>query len=96
MASRTFQFRMYDRDPLDKDIIRFLLNNTNRSEYIREAVRVYFFLQKHGVPVDSPQAPHLPERSGQIEGGNSTSPSESNPEDQEFYRAMRAGVEDWL
>jgi hypothetical protein len=87
---------MYDRDPLDKDIIRFLLNNTNRSEYIREAVRVYFFLQKHGVPVDSPQPSQLPERGGQIKGTDSSTPKESNPEDQEFYRAMRAGVEDWL
>ncbi|GIM47691.1 hypothetical protein DNHGIG_32400 [Collibacillus ludicampi] len=95
MGVRSFHFKINDTDQLDKRIIDWLLHNPNRSESIREALRVYFFLREHGIPVVS-EMPLEPkkERSAQGSGETSTEPDDSTVN--EFFQAMRAGLDDWV
>jgi len=91
---RTFCFRMSDADPLDKEIIDWLIRDPNRSACIREALRVYFFLRKHGIPVaPAPSAPAVaPAQAERAEPA-------AQPEDPvavEFFQSMRAGLEEFI
>jgi hypothetical protein len=94
MGVRSFHFRMNDADPQDKRIIEWLVHNPHRSESIREALRVYFFLREHGIPVvPVPQSQAEPPTQ---EEGEETSTETNNSAASEFFQAMRAGVEDWI
>ncbi|HHY67965.1 MAG TPA: hypothetical protein GX517_12375 [Alicyclobacillus sp.] len=90
MAWRSFHFKMNDTDPLDRQIVDWLVRNPKRSESVREALRVYFFLKEHGIPV----APVQPELAAQTEAEPHT-PSD-DPAASEFFQAMKAGLEDWI
>jgi hypothetical protein len=94
MGVRSFHFRMNDADQRDKRIIEWLVHNPHRSESIREALRVYFFLREHGIPVvPVPQSQAEPPTQ---EGGEDSSAKQEDPEVSEFFQAMRAGLEDWV
>jgi len=94
MGVRSFHFRMNDADPLDKEIIDWLVRDPNRSACIREALRVYFFLRKHGIPVaPAPPAPATPP--AQAERAEPATQPE-DPAASEFYQAMRAGLEEFI
>lgn len=91
---RTFCFRMSDADPLDKEIIDWLVRDPNRSACIREALRVYFFLRKHGIPV-APVPPAPAVAPAQAERAEPTEEPD-DPAASEFYQAMRAGLEEFI
>lgn len=96
MGVRSFHFKINDTDPLDKRIIDWLVHNPNRSESIREALRVYFFLREHGIPV-APEIPMEPKKEPPAqERSEEASPEPDDTMANEFFQAMRAGLEDWV
>lgn len=51
MASRPYTTRLYSTDSLDDEIMTYLDKLTNRSEWIRQAIRLRYMLEKNGIPI---------------------------------------------
>ena len=46
-----YSVRLLPKDPLDLEIDKVLVNDSNRSEYIRQAIRLRYTLEKAGISI---------------------------------------------
>lgn len=91
----SFSFAIRSGEPINDEIIEWLRSAANRSELIRDAVVLFYLMQKHGIAVQRylPAGPQNFSTAGTVGvEAERDSPETIDP----LVSALRAGLEDWL
>lgn len=91
----SFSFAIRTGEPINDEVIEWLRSAPNRSELIRDAVVLFYLMQKHGIAVQR-FLPFSAQNVSTAGSGSDEAERDSAETTDPLVSALRAGLEDLL